>query len=87
MALKKKVREKGKIKLSRYFQEFEKGDNVAIVFEKSLKISIPKRLQGRSGKIIDKRGRSYIVMVKDQKKEKNFILPPVHLKKLKQIIN
>ncbi|OYT36161.1 50S ribosomal protein L21e [Candidatus Pacearchaeota archaeon ex4484_71] len=83
MALKKKIREKGKLKLSRYFQKLKEGDNVAIVIEKSLKLNFPKRLQGRSGKIKAKKGRSYVVLLKDQTKEKEYIISPIHLKKLK----
>ena len=83
--LKKKIREKGKLRLSRFFQKLKEGDNVAVVIEKSLKLNFPKRLQGRSGKIKEKRGRSYVVLIKDQAKEKEFIIAPIHLKKLKQI--
>ncbi len=80
---KKKIREKGKIKFSRVFQSFQPEDRVAIVREISLKSNIPKRLQGRTGKVIDKRGRAYIVKIMDGNKEKKFIIPPVHLKKIK----
>jgi ribosomal protein L21E len=85
MAMKKKVREKGKFKLSRYFQKLKEGDNVAVVIEHSLKLNFPERLQGRSGKIKGKKGRTYIVSIKDQTKEKEFLISPIHLKKLKQI--
>ncbi|MFA5953730.1 MAG: 50S ribosomal protein L21e [Candidatus Pacearchaeota archaeon] len=87
MLLNKKVREKGKIKLNRYFQKFEKGDKVAVVIESSLNFSFPIRLQGRTGEIEDQRGKAYIVKIKDQNLEKRFIIEPVHLKKLKQTNN
>lgn len=87
MAIKKKVREKGKFKLGRYFQKLKEGDNVAVVIEPSLKLNFPERLQGRSGKIKDKRGSSYMVSIKDQTKEKDFLIAPIHLKKLKTVKN
>ena len=83
--MKKKVRTRGKLQFSRYFQNFQEGDNVAVVIEPSIKSSFPKRLQGRTGKIEDKRGRSYFVKIKDQKKEKKFLIEPIHLKKIKKI--
>jgi len=87
MTMKKKVREKGKLKLSRYFQKLKEGDNVAVLIDHSLKLNFPERLQGRSGKIKGQRGRSYMVSIKDQTKEKDFLIAPIHLKKLKQITN
>ena len=84
MAIKKSIREKGKISLSRYFQKFKENDTVAVTREASLKASFPERLQGRTGKIKGKRGKVYIVKIKDQKKEKEFLIAPSHLKKIKQ---
>lgn len=78
----KKIREKGKISLSKYFQEFKKGDRVAVVRELSVRASFPERLQGRTGIVDGKRGRSYITKIKDQNKEKTFIIQPIHLKKI-----
>jgi large subunit ribosomal protein L21e len=83
MARKKKVRTRGKIQLSRYFQELKKGDKVAVAKEKSVSFSFPERLQGRAGVIVEKRGRAYIVKISDQKKEKKFIIEPIHLKRIK----
>ena len=83
--MKKKVRTRGKIQFSRYFQKFQEGDNVAVVVEPAIQSSFPKRLQGRTGKIEYKRGKSYFVMIKDQKKEKRFLIEPIHLKKIKNI--
>jgi len=84
MVKRKAVRTRGKLQLGKYFQEFEKGDSVAIVKEKSIKVSFPVRLQGRTGIIEAKRGKSYVVKIKDQNKEKQFIIEPIHLKKIKQ---
>ena len=84
MIKRKRQREHGKIKLSRYFQDFEKGDRVAVIRELAVQPKFPSKLQGRSGMINSKRGNSYIVKIKDLKKEKIYIIHPVHLKKLKQ---
>jgi len=40
-------------------------------------------MQGRTGVIEGKRGKCYIVKIKDYAQEKRFIIHPVHLKKLK----
>ncbi len=85
MANRKKIRTRGKISLSRYFQEFKQGDKVAVSIEPSIKNAIPKRMQGRTGNVESKRGKAYVVTIKDHDKEKTFIIPPIHLKKIKQI--
>jgi large subunit ribosomal protein L21e len=78
----KRVREKGKIKLSSYFEKINDGDRVSIVEEKSVASSFPKRLQGRSGIVAGERGKFKLIKLMDGKKEKTFIVHPVHLKKL-----
>ena len=82
---KKKNRTKGKISFSRYFQDFKEGDNVSVVRELAINASFPERLQGRTGVIESKRGKAYFVNIKDQNKEKKFLIEPIHLKKIKHI--
>jgi len=82
MVKRKPVREKGKLRLSRYFQKFEKGNTVAIVKEISVDSDFPKRLQGRTGVVEGMQGRSVILRIKDIAKEKTFLVAPIHLKKL-----
>ncbi len=79
----KKTREKGKIRLSNYFQEFDKGDTVAVVREISLQPEFPGTIQGRTGIIEGKKGKSYEVKINDKKKEKRYFIEPIHLKKIK----
>ncbi len=79
----KKVRTRGKFSFSKYFQEFKEGDSVAIVSEASVNKNFPKRMQGRTGLVQERRGKVYIVNVKDQNKEKQFLIEPIHLKKIK----
>ena len=85
MVKRKAVRTRGKLQLSKYFQELKEGDAVAVTKEKAIKSSFPIRLQGRTGVVEEKRGKSYVVKIKDQNKEKKFIIEPIHLKKIKQV--
>ena len=81
----KKIRTRGKLQLSRYFQKLETGEAVAVIKEPSIPTSFPKRLQGKTGFVENKRGKAYMVKIKDQSKEKRFLIEPIHLKKIKQI--
>jgi len=83
MIKRKRQREQGKIKLSRYFQKLKKGDKIAVIRELSIQPKFPKRLQGRSGIIECKRGNSYMVKINDLNKEKSYIIHPAHLRRLK----
>ena len=85
MIKRKPIKTRGKLSLSKYFQEFEKGDSVAVVRELAVTCNFPKRLQGKTGVIKEKRGRVYLVGIKDIKKEKEFLIEPIHLKKIKTI--
>ncbi len=85
MSKKKPVRTRGKLKLGRYFQKLEEGDSVAVVKEPAVSSVFPKRLQGRTGFVSGKQGRTYIVKIKDQNKEKTFLIEPIHLRKIKQV--
>lgn len=84
MSKKKPIRTRGKLQLSKYFQEFKEGDSVAVVKEPAMQPRFPKRLQGKTGKIQSKRGKAYVVLIKDIAKEKKFIIEPIHLKKIKE---
>ena len=85
MVRKKSLNTKGKLSLSRYFQKFEIGDLVAVVREFSVNANFPDRMQGCSGVIVGKKGKVYIVKIKDRNKEKTFLIEPIHLKKLKDL--
>lgn len=81
----KNIRSKGKISFSKYFQEFKEGDNVAVAAELSIPFSYSHRLQGRTGKVISKRGSSYYVRILDLGKPKFYVIHPVHLKMIKNL--
>ena len=80
--VKKRVREKGKLRLSKYFKKFDDGDSVAIVMDAGIRASFPKRLRGMSGKVAESRGKFKVVEIKDGGKMKTFIVHPAHLRKL-----
>jgi ribosomal protein L21E len=79
----KKIRARGKFPFSKYFQEFKDGESAAVVREQSLAAAFPERLQGRTGVVQGKKGKSIIIKIKDQNKEKTYLIEPIHLKKLK----
>ena len=83
MAKKKKIKTRGKLQLSRYFQEFNQGDSVAVVEEQAVQSSFPRRIQGSTGTIEGRRGKSYMVKIRVSNKEKKFLIEPVHLKKIR----
>jgi large subunit ribosomal protein L21e len=85
MVRKKSIRTRGKMQLSKYFQELEAGDFVSVVREWSETCNFPERLQGRTGIVEGKRGRACVVKIKDQNKEKIFLIEPIHLKKIEHL--
>ena len=85
MVNRKPVRERGKLQLSRYFQELKEGDFVAISRERTIASVFPKRLQGITGVVEGRRGKAYMIKIKDGNKEKELLIEPIHLKKIKQI--
>jgi large subunit ribosomal protein L21e len=82
MISKKNVKTRGKIKLSRYFQEFKNGEHVAVIREHSQNPAFPKRIQGRNGIVIGKKGKAYIIKIVDGSLEKFFAIKPIHLTKI-----
>ena len=78
----KKIREKGKLRLSSYFKKIEDGASVALVTDTGVRASYPKRMKGMSGKVISSRGKFKLLEIKDGNKLKTLIVHPVHLRKL-----
>jgi len=80
--LKKNLRSRSKISLTRYFQEFKEGQKVVLSAEPAVQKGLYcSRHHGRQGIIQKKRGKCYEVLVKDIGKQKKVIVHPVHLKK------
>ncbi|MBR9680095.1 MAG: 50S ribosomal protein L21e [Candidatus Altiarchaeota archaeon] len=79
--LKKSVR--GMPPVNRFLQEFEIGEKVSIILDSSITKGMPHpRFHGRVGTVTGKRGRAYLIKLKDIKKEKIFISLPVHLRRV-----
>jgi large subunit ribosomal protein L21e len=82
--MRKRVREKGKLGLSRLLADYKEGERVVIKIDSAIHKGLPhKRYQGKVGMVTGKRGRSYLVEIPFKKKVKTIITPPEHLKKLK----
>jgi ribosomal protein L21E len=77
------VRARGKLPLSQYFKKLKNGDKVAVIVQQSTPSAYPKRIVGKSGVIIGSRGTSMIVKISDGNLPKQYIIKPIHLKKLK----
>lgn len=82
MVKRKPIKKRGNLQFSRYFQNLKKGDAVAVVKETAVQFSFPERLQGRTGVVEGKQGKVVVVKIKDQNKEKEFLIEPIHLKKI-----
>ncbi len=81
--LSKKVRERGKMSISRYFDSYIVGERVVLVAQPSYQKGMYfPRFHGRAGTIIKKQGNCYLVEIKDINKIKSVIVHPVHLKRL-----
>lgn len=78
----KRTRDKGKIPFTKFFQQFKEGDSVAVVKELSVTFPYSNRLQGRTGKVLAKRGAHYYVEIKDINMPKRYVIHPVHLKRI-----
>ena len=82
----KKPRQKGKFSFTRFFQKFQPGDTVAVVRELSHEFGyVNNRLQGRTGKVLAKRGSAYYIEIKDLNKPKRYLIKPIHLTKIENI--
>ena len=81
MVQRKDIRSRGKLQLSKFFQKFEEGDIVSVIRNVSLKTHFPKKLQGKTGIVEGARGKFYLVRIKDNAKEKRYLIEPIHLKK------
>jgi len=77
----KKLKQKARPAITRFLQDFDIGQNVVITLEPSSHKGMPfPRFKGKMGKIVEKRGRSYVVNIKDGNKIKQIISRPEHLK-------
>jgi len=80
--LRKRVRERGAIpSLSLLMVQYSVGDRVHIVANPSIHKGMPhRRFHGKTGEIVGKRGRCYVVKVSLGGKEKVLFIRPEHLR-------
>lgn len=77
---KKNVRERGKISLSQYFQEFKSGDKVNLKINSNIQTGrFFPRFHGLTGTVAGKKGECYHVVLMDGRKEKTVFVHPIHL--------
>ena len=82
--LTKRVREKGKLGLSRLLAEYEVGDKVIINIDPGIHKGMPhKRFQGKVGTVVEKRGKAYVLDLPQRKTSKYIIAGPEHIKRQK----
>ncbi len=81
--MKKSKRQRGKLSLRNYLQEFEPGERVSLKAEPSIQRGTYfRRFHGKVGIISKRLGTCYEVLVTDGGKQKQLIVHPVHLRRV-----
>jgi large subunit ribosomal protein L21e len=81
-ALTKKIREKGRLPLSRLLTKYKEGEKVVINIDPAIHKAMPhKRYQGKVATVVGQRGRAYILEVPQRKTVKTIITTPEHMRK------
>jgi len=71
---------RGKISISKYFQNFENEEKVFLKIDPSVQKGVfHPRFHGKAGVIKGKKGSCYEVLIKDLKKQKTILVHPIHL--------
>jgi large subunit ribosomal protein L21e len=79
----KKLEQKRRPLMTSFLREFSVDERVVILPEPSSSKGMPfPRFKGKVGKVVGKRGRSYVVEFYDGKKKKRVTARPEHLKLL-----
>jgi len=70
-----------KLTVNKLIRHFSIGQNVALKVSSNSQDGMPfRRFHGKCGKIIEQRGRAYVVEIKDINKTKKVIARPEHIK-------
>ena len=78
----KRVREKGKLGLSRLLAEYEVGEKVVINIDPGIHKGMPhKRFQGKVGTVVERRGKDYVLDIPQRKTSKLVIAGPEPVRK------
>jgi len=79
--LTKRVRERGKIGLTRLLTRYETGEKVIIDIDSGVHRGMPhKRFQGKVGTVVERRGQAYVVEIPQRKTVKLITARPEHLR-------
>ncbi len=79
--MQKSRKAKGKVSVTRFFQEFKEGDKAVLNAEPAYQKGIyPLQFHGKTGTVKGKKGRCYRLDLKDGK-IKALVVHPIHLKK------
>lgn len=77
--LTRRLKGKGTVTVAEYVRTFKVGDKV-VIRPKAKWIGLPHlRYSNRHGIVVEKRGKSYVVEVKDYSTTKKIIVSPIHL--------
>ncbi len=79
----KKLVVKNKPSITRYLREFTVGDRIHINILASSRAIPCARLHGKTGFVVEKRGRAYVVKINDLNKEKILTVMPEHMVKIR----
>ncbi|MBN1786683.1 MAG: 50S ribosomal protein L21e [Candidatus Methanofastidiosa archaeon] len=79
--LSKKSKKKGLIPITRSLATFDLGQKVHIALEPSVHKGMPHpRFHGKTGTVVERRGRSYMLEIREGDARKLIISRPEHLK-------
>ncbi len=76
----KKLRKPARLTINQKLKTFNIGDKVHVIINSSGKFQHP-RFHGKTGTVLKKSGRVYVVEVRDGSLKKKLNLEPMHLKK------
>ena len=79
---KQHYRNKGKVPLTKYFQELTEGDKVSLKTNPNIQDGrFYSRFHGLHGTVMGRKGFCYQIKIKDGNKEKVLFVHPIHLTK------
>lgn len=82
--MRKNVRERGKLNLTKFFAEYGKGDKVKLMPDPTYHKGLYSlKFHGKNAIVQAQRGDCYEVTIKDGNKIKTLISHPIHLRKIK----
>jgi len=77
----KKVRQRGLPSLGKYLQPYKVGNKVDIIIDPSIQKGQPHyKFHGRTGTIVEQRGRAYVIKLRIGKKDFYVISRPEHMR-------